>query len=118
MLCAQQCLLELSHVGCAGIVEDVYLIGAPVDIDPIKWSDARAVVAGRFVNAYSRNDRALRYLHRTYTMKPVAVAGLDPVRHVPGIENVNLTRLVESHADYPALMPDILDLLGLVSEKR
>jgi len=111
-----KCLLELSHQGCAGIVEDVFLVGTPVDIDPTKWSDARAVVAGRLINAYSHNDWALRTLHRAYTMK-MGIAGLEPVRHVPGVENVNLSRLVNSHSSYPELMPEILDLLGLAEEK-
>lgn len=46
-----------------------------------------------------------------------AYAGLEPVRHVPGVENVNLSRLVNSHSSYPELMPEILDLLGLAEEK-
>ncbi|KFG53742.1 hypothetical protein TGVAND_436610, partial [Toxoplasma gondii VAND] len=40
------------------------------------------------------------------------VAGLGPVKNVPGVENYDVTGLVKSHAQYPEMMPDILAFIG------
>ena len=37
-----------------GIIEDVYLLGAPVSGDPKDWEKFKTVVAGHITNAYSR----------------------------------------------------------------
>lgn len=42
---------------CAeGVVEHVVLVGAPVAVDREQLSAARGVVAGRFVNGFTRTD--------------------------------------------------------------
>lgn len=48
------CLLELYRNGCHGIVEEVVLLGAPVSIRENRWAMARSVIAGRFINGYSK----------------------------------------------------------------
>ena len=49
------CLKELAaHPRGAGIVENAYLLGAPVPGNPEEWQPFSKVVAGRIVNAYIR----------------------------------------------------------------
>ena len=44
----------LVHADHRGIVEDVYLLGAPVSGNPKDWEKFDSVVAGHITNAYSR----------------------------------------------------------------
>lgn len=37
-------------------LQDVCLMGAPVETQPERWQMARRVVAGRLINCYSRRD--------------------------------------------------------------
>lgn len=51
-----KCLEELadSKVPAYGIVEEVYLFGAPVSGEDIYWKKIRKVVSGRIVNGYCK----------------------------------------------------------------
>jgi Protein of unknown function (DUF726) len=51
-----ECLLELAKANRAGLVENVFLLGAPVSVPDTDWASLRSVVADRFVNAYSSKD--------------------------------------------------------------
>ena len=57
-------LLELARKKAYGIVQNVFLMGAPVPSRENEWKTARTVVSGRFVNAFARSDWILAYLHR------------------------------------------------------
>ncbi|KAI8817449.1 uncharacterized protein EV422DRAFT_225337 [Fimicolochytrium jonesii] len=60
-----ECLVELGHRRAVGIVDSVFLLGAPIDAsstNAYKWCLARTVVAGRFVVGYSMKDKELRAL--------------------------------------------------------
>lgn len=49
------CLKALStHRRGSGIVENAYLLGAPVSGNPTEWQGFSKVVAGKIVNAYIR----------------------------------------------------------------
>ncbi|KAH9758933.1 transmembrane/coiled-coil protein (DUF726) [Citrus sinensis] len=66
-----KCLKCLAETGDnAGFVEMVVLLEGPISIKDEKWEDARKMVAGRFVNAYSTNDWmlgvAFRASHSSY----------------------------------------------------
>lgn len=43
-------LLELARNKAFGIVQNVYLMGAPVTANESEWKRARSAIAGRFVN--------------------------------------------------------------------
>ncbi|KAI9033365.1 hypothetical protein DFJ74DRAFT_652217 [Hyaloraphidium curvatum] len=94
-----ECLLELDRRGGFGIVENAFLLGAPVSSAPERWMRARRVVAGRMVNAYSKNDWVLAFCYRTLNFK-LGVAGLGPVAGVEGVENVDLSADVTAHTVY------------------
>ncbi|KAF9107833.1 hypothetical protein BGX29_004672 [Mortierella sp. GBA35] len=107
------CLLELGRLDAFGIVEDAYLFGAPITASDSQWRQARSAVAGDFVNGYLRNDWVLGFLFRATTGGLGTVAGLRPIKNVPGLTNMDLTTHVEGHLDYRVKVPLLMKLMGL-----
>lgn len=105
-----QHLAETKH-NAAEIVERVVLLGAPISISGENWEAARKVVSGRFVNAYSTNDWTLGLAFRASLLSQ-GLAGIQPV-NIPGIENVDVTELVEGHSSYLWVSQHILEKLEL-----
>ncbi|XP_010271492.1 PREDICTED: transmembrane and coiled-coil domain-containing protein 4-like isoform X2 [Nelumbo nucifera] len=105
-----QCLAEIEDNG-AGIVERVVLLGAPISIRDENWDTVRRMVAGRFVNAYSTNDWTLGIAFRASLLSE-GLAGIQPVE-VQGIENVDVTELIEGHSSYLWTTQEILERLEL-----
>lgn len=109
---------ELFQRDAFGIVQDVYLLGAPVHSDnKLDWSMLRAMAGGRVVNGYSGSDWVLGFLERGSSLGK-GVAGLQEV-NVFGVENVNLggdkagkQAIVEGHARYGEVMGLILRECG------
>lgn len=95
----------------AELVERVVLLGAPISFRDENWEVARKMVAGRFVNAFSTNDWTLGVAFRANLLTK-GLAGIQPV-DVPGIENVDVTELIEGHSSYLWVTEDILDRLEL-----
>ncbi|RXW23089.1 hypothetical protein EST38_g2763 [Candolleomyces aberdarensis] len=105
-------LLELAKQKQFGIVQDVFLLGTTVTASTSSWLETRAVVSGRYVNAYAKNDWVLNYLFRATSGGIGTVAGLRPVEGVPGLDNVDVTDKIAGHMSYRTFMPLILDQLG------
>ena len=61
-----------------GLVEDVYLLGLPVELDLSRWMRARSMVSGRLVNGYCSNDWLLRWVFGAANITN-AISGLRPV---------------------------------------
>ncbi|KAK6129585.1 hypothetical protein DH2020_036686 [Rehmannia glutinosa] len=95
----------------AGLVERVVLLGAPIAIENMNWEATRKVVAGRYVNAYSTNDWMLGIVFRANLLTK-GLAGIQPV-DVPGIENVDVTEIIEGHSSYLWGTQQILEQLEL-----
>lgn len=110
------CLRELARKGAYGLVQNVYLFGSPIVAKKDEYLKARAVVAGRFVNGYARNDWILGYLFRLTSGGISRVAGLAPVEVIPGLENVDVTELVPGHMAYRTAMPRLLREVGWMVE--
>ncbi|BAT77715.1 hypothetical protein VIGAN_02030600 [Vigna angularis var. angularis] len=108
-----KCLQFLAHSegDNAGIVERVVLLGAPISISDESWEKARKMVAGRFVNAYSSNDWTLGVTFRASLLSK-GLAGIQSV-DVHGIENVDVTHLIEGHSSYLQMTQKILEELQL-----
>ncbi|KAI9931819.1 hypothetical protein ASPWEDRAFT_25325 [Aspergillus wentii DTO 134E9] len=106
------CLKELADKGGNGIVQNVYLFGSPIVANKDEYLKARSVVPGRFVNGYSSNDWILGYLFRATSGGIMRVAGLAPVEGIPGLENFDVTKMVNGHMDYRAAMPRLLKEVG------
>lgn len=105
-------LLEMHKQKAFGVVQDVFLLGATLTASTKTWCEVRAVVSGRFVNAFARNDWVLNYLFRASSGGVGTVAGLRPIAGVPGLENVDVTDKIAGHMSYRTFMPLILDQLG------
>ncbi|KAI8018076.1 Transmembrane and coiled-coil domain-containing protein 4 [Camellia lanceoleosa] len=93
------------------LVERVVLLGAPISIKDENWEAARQVVAGRFVNVYSTNDWMLGVAFRASLLSQ-GLAGIQPI-DAPGIENVDVTEVIEGHSSYLWVTQQILDQLEL-----
>lgn len=102
------CLEELAKHGDAGIgiVERVVLLGTPQNLDKTRWESVRKVVAGRFVNGFSTNDWVLGVVYRANFLSQ-GLAGLQAV-DVHGIENVDLSDMVDGHTSYLTSLKHIL----------
>ncbi|CEQ41925.1 SPOSA6832_03683 [Sporobolomyces salmonicolor] len=105
-------LVELAKANAFGVVQEVYLFGATVTASKKVWRQVRGIVSGRFVNGYAMNDWVLGYLFRATTGGLQTVAGLRPIEHVPEIENVDVTHLLEGHLSYRTMMPKLLAYVG------
>ena len=102
----------------ATVVRDAVIIGAPVDSSADKWALRRSVVMGRLINVYSPSDWVLSLLYRYKRWSVTPLAGLQEVKLrrpksqedvvLGTVENFDVSDLVESNADYPEKIPDIL----------
>ena len=95
------CLEELDRAGEAGrgLVHHAVLVGAPCASDAARWAAVRRAVAGRLVNAYSRNDWLLAALTRFTHWGAGSAAGLAPVE-CAGVRNVDLSNARAGRGDY------------------
>jgi hypothetical protein len=102
-----------------GIIQDVYLFGAPCIIKQKECLRAQSVVAGRFVNGYKRNDWILGYLFRATSTGIGQVAGLRPIENCGDIENLDCTEIVGGHLMYRDAIPKLMKESGylVVSEE-
>ncbi|BGP23253.1 DUF726 domain protein [Rhodotorula toruloides] len=105
-------LVELAKANAFGVVQEVYLFGATVTASNKVWRQVRGIVAGRFVNGFAMNDWVLGYLFRATTGGLQTVAGLRPIEHVPDLENVDITHLLDGHTTYRSRMPKLLTYVG------
>lgn len=106
------CLRELAARGAFGLIQNVYLFGSPIVNSKEEYLRTRSVVSGRFVNGYASNDWILGYLFRATSGGIMRVAGLAPVEGVHGLENIDVTKLVNGHMAYRAAMPRLLREVG------
>ncbi|KAJ4369128.1 hypothetical protein N0V83_006212 [Neocucurbitaria cava] len=105
------CLQKLADRKAFGLVENVVLLGAPCPSDATDWRRMRAVVSGRVVNVFSKQDYILGFLYRTSSVQ-LGVAGLQPVVGVHGVQNVDVTDLVDGHLQYRFITGSVLRKIG------
>ncbi|KAM3872206.1 transmembrane and coiled-coil domain-containing protein 4 [Diretmus argenteus] len=108
------CLQELANdQGSEGVVEDVVLLGAPVDGSEKAWERIAKVVAGKIINGYCRGDWLLGFLYRSSSAR-LSVAGLQPINiNDRRVTNVDLSSVVKGHLDYMRQMDTILVAVGI-----
>lgn len=105
------CLKTLAERKAFGLVEHAILIGAPAPSDMTHWRVLRTAVSGRLVNVYSENDYLLGFMYRTSALQ-YGVAGLQPIRGLAGVENVDVSEDVDGHTRYRFLVGGILKKIG------
>eukprot|EP00052_Salpingoeca_macrocollata_P013770 m.107552 g.107552 ORF g.107552 m.107552 type:complete len:919 (+) comp19050_c3_seq2:718-3474(+) len=114
------CLRELKgKPGAEGIIQNVYIFGAPVTARGEVWRELTSLVSGEIVNGYSSSDWLLRFVCRGWNVES-KVAGLDGISALPDdrIRNVDLQALIKGHLDYPLKMPTVLRRIGLRTMRR
>jgi beta-lactamase superfamily II metal-dependent hydrolase len=105
------CLQTLAERKAFGLIESVVLLGSPCPSDAADWRTIRSVVSGRVVNVFSTNDYILAFLYRTSSIQ-LGVAGLEPVLGVHGVQNIDVSELVNGHLRYRYLTGSILKKIG------
>lgn len=87
-------------------------MGLPNHMSHSSWQACRQVVAGRFINCFSRKDLilSLMFQYKKFGFKPVC--GTCPVA-VAGVENFDVSDLVSGHQDYCLITGDILKRVRL-----
>ncbi|KAJ1919428.1 hypothetical protein H4219_002020 [Mycoemilia scoparia] len=108
------CLLELARMNAYGIIEDVYLFGAPVVESKEQWRLAASVIGGRFINGYSNRDWILGFFYRTAKLSGSVVAGLAPIEDINAITNIDISDDIPGHNAYFTMMPVLLDQVGII----
>ncbi|KAI4143449.1 MAG: hypothetical protein LQ341_002923 [Variospora aurantia] len=106
------CLMSLVKRKAFDLVESAILIGAPTPSDAASWRMLKTACPGRLINVYSTNDRVLAFLYRTSSIQ-YGVAGLAPIRGLPGVENIDVSDTVTGHLRYRFLIGKILSQIGL-----
>ncbi|XP_060707982.1 transmembrane and coiled-coil domain-containing protein 4 isoform X1 [Hemiscyllium ocellatum] len=108
------CLRELvQEKDSAGIIEDVVLLGAPVEGGAKHWKPLTKVVAGKIINGYCRGDWLLNFVYRSSSVQ-LNVAGLQPIAMDDRkMINVDLSSIVNGHLDYMKQMDTILKVVGV-----
>ncbi|KZL87083.1 transmembrane and coiled-coil domain-containing protein [Colletotrichum incanum] len=110
------CLRSLAERQAFGLVDTVVLIGAPVPSNREHWQVLRSVVSDRIVNVYSETDYILGFLYRTTSLQ-LGIAGLQEVKDIERVENLNLSAEVSGHLRYPKLIAKILTRCGFPNVK-
>ncbi|KAH8899271.1 DUF726-domain-containing protein [Thozetella sp. PMI_491] len=105
------CLRTLVERRAFGLVDSVVLIGAPIPSNRNHWQMMRSVVSGKMFNVYSQNDLVLAFLYRATSIQ-LGIAGLQEIKDIEGVENLNLTEEVKGHLRYPELIGQILTRCG------
>ncbi|KAK3341285.1 hypothetical protein B0T25DRAFT_464983 [Lasiosphaeria hispida] len=101
------CLRSLAERRAFGLVETVVFIGAPVPSNRSNWMAMRSVVSGKIFNIYSENDYLLAFLYRATSIQ-LGIAGLQEIKDIDGVENLDLSEEVQGHLRYPNLIEKIL----------
>ena len=110
------CLQSLAERRAFGLIDTVVIIGAPAPAASSHWRTIRTAVSGKIYNVYSENDMILGFVYRAYSLS-YGVAGLQPIKDVSGIENLDLSETVSGHLRYPELTGEILRKCGFVGVK-
>ncbi|KAK4228520.1 hypothetical protein QBC38DRAFT_498361 [Podospora fimiseda] len=106
------CLQSLAKRRAFGLIENVVFIGAPVPSNRHHWQEIRSVVSGKMFNVYSKNDYLLAFLYRATSIQ-LGVAGLQEIKDIDGVENIDLSEQVSGHMRYASLIEKILKRCGL-----
>jgi pimeloyl-ACP methyl ester carboxylesterase len=106
------CLRSLAARKAFGLVDTVIFIGAPVPSNRQHWQMIRSVVSGKMFNVYSENDYLLAFLYRATSVQ-LGVAGLQEIKDIEGVENLNLSDEVQGHMRYAKIIAKILAKCGV-----
>lgn len=97
----------------SSVVEEVVMMGLPNHLSLPSWRACRQIVAGRLVNCYSTKDLILSLMFQAKRFSPGVQTILKPVCgtcqvNLPGVENIDVSDLVQGHQDYCLITGEIL----------
>ncbi|KAM0195498.1 hypothetical protein ACHAPA_003038 [Fusarium lateritium] len=101
------CLMILAERRQFGLIDSVVLMGTPAPSESRVWLTLKSVVTGRLINVYSESDYLLGFLYRTSNIH-FGVAGLQQIQGADGVENHDVSNLVNGHLRYSTLVGKIL----------
>ncbi len=98
----------------SSVIEDAFIMGLPNHLSLLSWKACRQVVGGRLVNCYSTKDLILSLMFQAKRFSPGVQSILKPVCgtcevNEPGVENIDVSDLVQGHQDYCLLTGKILE---------
>eukprot|EP00759_Apiculatamorpha_spiralis_P059077 PhF_6_TR967/c0_g1_i2/m.1843 len=102
-----QCLQDLQYNKVDNVIENIILLGSTVPSNEEVWKSIRQAVPGRVINVFSSADNVLGFSSRG----GISFSGTTPVRFVPGVENIDATKIVRTHADYDLRIDEIMALI-------
>lgn len=106
------CLLELAAQGGYGIIDTVYLFGTPCVSSKKEWEAISSVVSGKIHNCYNPNDTLLAVCYRTSIASFKDVPGLSSMDGISGLENYDVSDVVQGHMEYVTKLPILLKNMG------
>ncbi|KAF8336265.1 uncharacterized protein EI90DRAFT_3045098 [Cantharellus anzutake] len=108
--------------GVGPLVDTAVLISLPSAPSKKEWRKARSQIGRRMVNAYCSNDFVLASVGRLHEVLGGAnmgsIGGLcstDTIGGVDGVENVDLSSVIEGHLDISARMALILEQIDIMA---
>lgn len=98
LACAQA--LDKAGERALGLVEDIVVLGAPIETRSHAWAAARRVAAGSVVSCFSSHDWVLALVYRANA--PSAIAGVGGLHPIPcaGVRSVDVSDLIPYHTSY------------------
>ncbi|ESZ98631.1 hypothetical protein SBOR_1001 [Sclerotinia borealis F-4128] len=101
------CLRSLAERHAFGLVDSVVLIGSPIPSSTLSLLPLRTVISGPILNIYNPNDLLLAFLYRFNSLQ-YGISGLQPIHHIEGVINIDLSSKISSHLKYEGLVDRIL----------
>ena len=106
--CVVRCAMH-----CTIMLQDVVLLAAPVTVNAARWEKVSAIVAGRLINAFVRDNVQLGQLYRIDHLTSQGCCGLNPVPSAC-VENYDATSHVAADSDaYHFALPVVLESVRL-----
>ncbi|KAF5876033.1 putative ysirk family gram-positive signal peptide protein [Botrytis fragariae] len=101
------CLRSLAERHAFGLIDSVVLIGSPIPSSTLSLLPLRTVISGPLLNVYNPSDLLLAFLYR-FTSLQYGISGLQPIEHIEGVTNIDVSSKLNSHLKYEEVIDRIL----------
>ncbi|TGO16739.1 hypothetical protein BTUL_0024g00070 [Botrytis tulipae] len=101
------CLRSLAERHAFGLIDSVVLIGSPIPSSTLSLLPLRTVISGPLLNIYNPSDLLLAFLYR-FTSLQYGISGLQPIEHIEGVTNIDVSSKLNSHLKYEGVIDRVL----------
>ncbi|KAF7940374.1 uncharacterized protein EAE98_000501 [Botrytis deweyae] len=101
------CLRSLAERHAFGLIDSVVLIGSPIPSSTLSLLPLRTVISGPLLNVYNPSDLLLAFLYR-FTSLQYGISGLQPIEHIEGVTNIDVSSKLNSHLKYEGVIDRVL----------